>query len=632
MNHQRISLPLVGLSGAPFLSGLLVSVLVGLLTGLPAESGLQAAPQVPPPLVWEDVKAHDYSGIAPPREDENIEMADQALLVGSRLFWSGRTIQAGQEGQNDKKGSPAVIFRDLQTGEAGRFAIPSPVLGMAVDPARGHLALRLREALMWVDPRTGEETDRITLPLARNRQPVAFYGRRLLLLDENRLDTYDAETGQRLKQGSPLPMEKVQRAVACGTHIYLWSSYGGSKVLIYDPAAPAAQAPELQAGVSHRLFWKMACVNDEKETLAVFDPPSAEKAATYVEFIRSADRLLAVVPGMQRISDGAAYRHSALQDRVTFTLRIRAEKDMPDGGEVAVTIPPSITTEQILTGETFPSNGDLRLDHLGNRTLMLRVSAMRKDEVRDVVAYRADLKRYKVDFQIETAATSFSSLEVPPNLKIYLDDEPQYRIQDPYLVEIRQRLMKDAPTVESYANAVYREVRKRLVYKQDGRFDPAPTVLQNGHGSCTEHSFVQIALLRGAGIPARLAWNWLPVGTEPGFNHKIAEVWLPRYGWVPAEPLSTPRRSVGTTYGHHLIFASLERPRHEIIRGGDRLASFTRGAGTVEVKITVEPAVTSVAERGSLPPEEVTGSAEDATIQPRSMSPEERASPERTVQ
>lgn len=598
---------------------------------------LQAESESAPPLIWEEVKTTDYSIISPLREDETVQTGDQAILIGSRLFWSG-TI--GQSGQEEGKGNPALIYRDLQTKESGRFAMPSAVLGMAVDPARGHLALRLREAMMWIDPHTGEETDRITLPVSRNRQPVAFVGRRLLVLEENRLDTYDADTGQKLKEGAPLPMDRVQRVIGCGSHLYLWSSYGGAKFIQVDAASPAAHPVEIKTSVSHSLLWKSACIDQEKETLGVFAPASALPSATpaaggsaaYFAFLRVKDRLVPVMPGMQRLSDGAALRHSPRRDRVTFTLHIRSEKDMPAGGEVALTIPPALTTEQILSAESFPSKGDVKPDHLGNRTLFLPVPAMRKGEERDLVAYRAELVRYKVDFEIETASTPFQALHVPQGLKVYLEDEPQYRINDPYMADIRNHLQQDAHTVESYANAVYREIRKRLVYKQDGRFDPAPTVLQNGHGSCTEHSYAQISLLRGAGIPARLAWNWLPVGTEPGFNHKIAEVWLPRYGWVPAEPLSSPRISVGTTYGQHLIFASLERPRHEFVRGGDRLSSFTRGSGSVDVTIGLEPISVSVAERGIPADEEKAASASDDTVRPRAMTAEEQGRPERSVE
>ena len=64
-------------------------------------------------------------------------------------------------------------------------------------------------------------------------------------------------------------------------------------------------------------------------------------------------------------------------------------------------------------------------------------------------------------------------------------------------------------------------------------------ILGNMHGGCTEHSYVQIAMLRLSGLPARFNWNAFPdhEKQELDFNHKHAEVWFPESGWIPLEPL-----------------------------------------------------------------------------------------------
>jgi transglutaminase-like putative cysteine protease len=67
----------------------------------------------------------------------------------------------------------------------------------------------------------------------------------------------------------------------------------------------------------------------------------------------------------------------------------------------------------------------------------------------------------------------------------------------------------------------------------------ASWVYENRYGVCDEMTALFISLSREAGIPARfvsgLAYTTLPEFPEPWQAHGWAEVWLPRYGWVPVD-------------------------------------------------------------------------------------------------
>jgi hypothetical protein len=82
-------------------------------------------------------------------------------------------------------------------------------------------------------------------------------------------------------------------------------------------------------------------------------------------------------------------------------------------------------------------------------------------------------------------------------------------------------------------------VRTRLTYNNDGRWDDAPQVLRQGHGSCSEYNFLFVALCRASGLPARYAGATArrnDDGTyEDTVHHRWSEVYLPGYGWMPVD-------------------------------------------------------------------------------------------------
>jgi len=78
-----------------------------------------------------------------------------------------------------------------------------------------------------------------------------------------------------------------------------------------------------------------------------------------------------------------------------------------------------------------------------------------------------------------------------------------------------------------------------LHYLMDGEWDTAPTVLANGHGSCSEYSFVFIALCKAAGLPVRYVGSTCyrkELAYMDDVYHRWVEVYLPNYGWIPADP------------------------------------------------------------------------------------------------
>ncbi|MEM4389552.1 MAG: transglutaminase-like domain-containing protein [Candidatus Micrarchaeia archaeon] len=60
-------------------------------------------------------------------------------------------------------------------------------------------------------------------------------------------------------------------------------------------------------------------------------------------------------------------------------------------------------------------------------------------------------------------------------------------------------------------------------------------VFTHRRGTCDEFAHLFIALARALGLPARFVSGYINTGEEWGI-HGWAEVWVPEYGWIPADP------------------------------------------------------------------------------------------------
>ena len=122
----------------------------------------------------------------------------------------------------------------------------------------------------------------------------------------------------------------------------------------------------------------------------------------------------------------------------------------------------------------------------------------------------------------------------------YTSDETKYQIHHPIIQNIVEEQTNgiENPLIKSILLCNY--VCNHLSYVLDDQWDDAPTVLERGNGSCSEYCFVYISLLRAAGIPARYMGGTVFKSNETPYIdnvfHRIVEIYLPNYGWIPVDP------------------------------------------------------------------------------------------------
>ncbi len=157
-------------------------------------------------------------------------------------------------------------------------------------------------------------------------------------------------------------------------------------------------------------------------------------------------------------------------------------------------------------------------------------------------------------------------------LRRYLGNGKKYRLRSDVLERAAESLRIDRGGIIEQVRRIHDYVTDRLEYERDNRWDPADMVLDRGTGSCSEYSYLMIALCRLNGIPARYAGgSWLggAAQTTPYVDrvfHRWVEVYLPRIGWYPIDPTENDRRAQDGDY--YAYFGRLPWSYLTMVRGG----------------------------------------------------------------
>ena len=129
--------------------------------------------------------------------------------------------------------------------------------------------------------------------------------------------------------------------------------------------------------------------------------------------------------------------------------------------------------------------------------------------------------------------------QIPDSIvSLYTVDGDKYQINDSIIQQAVAELAGEETNLYWLVRRIHDFVIDHIYYNNDSRWDPAPQVLQQGHGSCSEYSFLFIALCRAMGIPARYeAGSHLrdELPYEDTVFHRWQQVYFPNYGWIPID-------------------------------------------------------------------------------------------------
>lgn len=130
--------------------------------------------------------------------------------------------------------------------------------------------------------------------------------------------------------------------------------------------------------------------------------------------------------------------------------------------------------------------------------------------------------------------------DIPQDIKDkFLKDDEKYQLDHPVIQDALKKCVGDEQNPYWIARNIYQHLIENMYYEMVGGWNTAPTVLDRGNGSCSEYTFVFISMCRAAGLPARYVGSVVVRGDDHSMDdvfHRWAEVYLPNYGWIPADP------------------------------------------------------------------------------------------------
>lgn len=205
-----------------------------------------------------------------------------------------------------------------------------------------------------------------------------------------------------------------------------------------------------------------------------------------------------------------------------------------------VGVPQNMPEQTIFSISWDPEPTSFVVDKYGQPIAVLELGAVSPGQS---VTARMEVIGLFSEIRWEISPPSVGGLDEGPAeiLALYTIDGDYYLITDPLIVSTSNEVVGDETNPYEMAILIHDYVADVIDYDNDLYWDDAVTVLNQGTGSCTEFTFVFIALARAAGLPARYAGGSLPRTPVDGVStdrsgHRWAEVYLPNYGWIPFDP------------------------------------------------------------------------------------------------
>lgn len=249
-----------------------------------------------------------------------------------------------------------------------------------------------------------------------------------------------------------------------------------------------------------------------------------------------------------KVRDGVKYRKTDMKkQRVVLAHQMKVfgpgkVKDL----DLVIAIPEDRTNQRLIGKIKYSRKPDqIKTDKWGQRTAHFKYNNL-KPGTTALAEMTVDFRSWNVRYFIYPEKVK-SLNTIPADIKAkYLGDNEKYQINSPII----QKTVKKVVGNEKNAYWIIRKLHQFLIghlyYNMDGAWDTAPTVIRNGHGSCSEYSFVFISLCKAAGIPTRyVGATWIKKDTASmdQVYHRWIEVYLPGYGWVPTDPTHGDRKT-----------------------------------------------------------------------------------------
>jgi len=207
--------------------------------------------------------------------------------------------------------------------------------------------------------------------------------------------------------------------------------------------------------------------------------------------------------------------------------------------DIYLAVPENMPNQELLTEpEFFPQPTDFLTDKWGQKVAHYSFKDVQSTQF-VTVGMKAQAKLYKTRYFIFPDKVG-ELKDIPKDVADkFLADDTKYSLNAPFIQKSVAQAVGDETNPYWIARKIFNYVIDHMEYELAGGWNIAPTVLMRGTGSCSEYSFVYIAMCRAAGLPARYVGSVVIRGDDASADevfHRWVEVYLPNYGWIPVDP------------------------------------------------------------------------------------------------
>ena len=207
--------------------------------------------------------------------------------------------------------------------------------------------------------------------------------------------------------------------------------------------------------------------------------------------------------------------------------------------DIYLAVPENLPNQELLSEiEYSPEPAGFLTDKWGQKVAHYRFENLEATQF-VTVGMKVRAKLFNVRYYIFPEKTG-ELKDIPKDItERFLADDTKYSVNDPFIQQSTKQAVGDETNPYWIARKIFNHVIDHIEYERVGWWNIAPTVLKRGTGSCSEYTFVYIAMCRAAGLPARYVGCLAIRGDDASVDevfHRWVEVYLPNYGWIPIDP------------------------------------------------------------------------------------------------
>jgi transglutaminase-like putative cysteine protease len=213
--------------------------------------------------------------------------------------------------------------------------------------------------------------------------------------------------------------------------------------------------------------------------------------------------------------------------KITFFLVVQNQFLVSESVKVFISIPPEVYYQRILEIKFEPEPQKILKEKWGQKIAYFKIEKLEPYEQ----------KLIKMQVKAEFDFNGFKVFKNGEDLNIYLSDDPYLKLESDILKKVALKLKKRAMDEFEYMKLVLDTISNTLYYNIDGKWEDAEKVFLQGHGSCSEYSFLFSSLMRLGGIPTRFIGASVERKNGIDFTfHRWVEVYINGKGWIPVDP------------------------------------------------------------------------------------------------